>query len=235
MAHRLPHRSYTAHRGSKNLVLFERLASSRRSAGSCGARFGKTGAVRLRFRTARGRRGDAAQVAARESRAKHHRPAASSPRNSLRDRLTRSCGPWRPISGIGSRATRRTSGQVSERTEARSAIPLLLACHPLEKPQRRKKSSASSSKLKTGRIVPSPSTPPPAPSVRISGGPPPAPTSSLTINQEVSNLVVASVLLSIALSIIRPPSLLRPGHRLSGSRAGRRYLKIHGDVAREHS
>src|SRR5918998_3868086 len=145
----------------------------------------------------------------RGGRAKHHRPVASSPTNSSRDRLTRSCDPWGPISGIGSRATRRTSEQTSERTDARSAIPPLLACHPPPNPHRRKKSSASSSKLKTGRIVPPPSTPPPAPSVRTSGGPSPAPTSYLTINQEVSNLIVASVPPSIALSIIRSSSLLR--------------------------
>ena len=51
-------------------------------------------------------------------------------------------------------------------------------------------------------LVPSPSTPPPAPSVRTSGGPSPAPRSSLTINQDVSNLVLASVSPSITLSTI---------------------------------
>jgi hypothetical protein len=49
----------------------------------------------------------------------------------------------------------------------------------------------------------------PAPSVRISGGPPPVPSSSLTINQEGSNLALTSVPPSIALSIIRLSPLSR--------------------------
>jgi hypothetical protein len=61
------------------------------------------------------------------------------------------------------------------------------------------------------------------------------PRSSLTINQDVSNLVLAPVPPSITLSIIRPSSLSLPGHRSSGSRAGRRHLKVHADAVREHS
>ena len=156
-------------------------------------------------------------------------PRSSSPTYASHEAPTRSCGPQEPISGIVSRATRRASGQASKRTEARPAAPLLLVRHPSLKPLRRKKNCASSSKLKTGRTLSSPSTP----SVRTSGGPPSAPTSSFTINQDVSNLVLAHAPTSIALSII--PSLALPGHRLSGSRAGHGHPKVHRVAAREHS